>query len=173
MTKFFLSALLVACFCQSASSKEKEKFGATVEKGKTIRITTASSRMTFRLSHNVVGFAVNCNRTRLIAWGVPNTASSESPQAEKVSVIDLKKGKRIESISLGRGIFSTSYLKDGISAYIELGYGAAVISKYGRLEYLEPNTDLSTELEKCPIFTGKIYSKWINNITPSSTQRRN
>ena len=173
MTKFFLSALLVAFFWHSASSKEKENFGANVEKGKIIRITTASSRMTFRLSHDVVGFVVNCNRTRLIAWGVPNTASNESPQAEKVSVIDLKKGRRIGSISLGRGIFSASYLKDGISAYIESGYGAALISEYGRLEYLEPNADLNPELEKCPMFKGKIYSKWINNIAPSSTQRRN
>ena len=173
MTKFLLSALLIAFFWPSVSSKEKENFRANVEKGKTIKIATASSRMTFRLSHDVAGFAVNCNRTRLIAWGVPNTVSSESPQAEKVTVIDLKKGRRIGSISLGRGIFNTSYLKDGISAYIELGYGAAIISKYGRLEYLETNADLNLELEKCPIFTGKIYSKWINNITPSSTQRRN
>ena len=173
MIKLLLWALLIAFFWQSASSKEKEKFGASVEKGETIKITTASSRMTFRLSHDVAGFSVNCNRTRLIAWGVPNTASNESPQAEKVSVIDLKKGRRIGSISLGRGIFSANHLKDGISAYIESGYGAVVISKYGRLKYLEPNADPNPELEKCPMFKGKIYSKWISNITPSSTQRHN
>ena len=120
-----------------------------------------------------MGFSVNCIRTRLIAWGVPNAISNENPQVEEVSVIDLKKGKIAKGISLGKGIFSVSYIKDGISAYIESGYGAAEISKLGKLEYLELNADQEPQLEECPLFSGKTYSKWDNKRTHPLKQKKN
>ena len=173
MTKFLLLILLSLFFSASASSKEQRKFIATVKKENVISVTVASIKNIYHLPHDIVGFSVNCNRTRLIAWGVPNAISNENPQAEEVSVIDLKKGKRPRSIFLGRGIFGVSYLKDGISAYIESGYGAAVISKYGKLEYLESNADQEPKLEECPLFSGKTYSKWDNKRTHPLRQKQN
>lgn len=160
MNKLTLALTLFFLITSLSESHESSPIKIEVNKNNSLTIISSRRKKTFSLKHQINGYAINCSKTRLMAWGTPASLSVEAPQSENISIIEIQESKLVKVLQIGRGLFSLNYLKDGVSAYIEFGYGEASISPANLLVHAEPNTQGHPEFETCKPFEGQRYSRW-------------
>lgn len=103
------------------------------------------------LGIRVSDWAVNCSRTRAIAWGQDLTkARIGAPPVNKIYVIDLKKRKPINHFTRTRGPYEAAFSRNHRTAIVDHDIVDLTTGKVVDVIY-----DMNLDLETCPSFPGK------------------
>ncbi|WP_157174207.1 hypothetical protein [Herbaspirillum sp. GW103] len=103
------------------------------------------------LGIRVSDWAVNCSRTRAIAWGQDlSKARIGAPPVNKVYVIDLTKRKPINHFTRTRGPYEAAFSRNHKTAIVDHDIVDLTTGKVVDVIY-----DMNLDLETCPAFPGK------------------
>ncbi|QJQ01351.1 hypothetical protein C798_14225 [Herbaspirillum rubrisubalbicans Os34] len=107
--------------------------------------------VSIQLGIRVSDWAVNCSRTRAIAWGQDlSKARIGAPPVSKVYVIDLERRKPINHYTRTRGPYEAAFSRNQKTAIVDEDVVDLRTGKVVDMIY-----DMNLDLENCPSFPGK------------------
>jgi hypothetical protein len=117
-----------------------------------------------RLTHEVIGYEVNCAKTRIMAWGKPKNLNKNNPQESTLTIINLKSRTKISRLEFNKNIYDVKFLDNGINAIIESDTERLVDIILGKLTSLNDNDviNIKSDPENCIAFPHKSYRKYKN-----------
>ena len=128
-----------------------EIMGATI-KGKRLKIQTdtAETAISVNTRGTIIGYKVNCSKTKLVAWGVPDELNFNAPKIGFVTIVDSKNPLDAKRKILGQGVMDIQFLKNKQYALIVSNSGEVINLDNGKIEYVPEDRDLeSFSREEC------------------------
>jgi len=132
-------ALITAYICNANS----EILGAKID-GNRIKIETdtAETAISVNTRGTIIGYKVNCSKTKLVAWGVPDELNFNAPQIGFVTIVDSKNPLGAKRKILAQGAMDIEFLKNKKYALIVSNSGEVINLENGKLEYVQKDRNL-------------------------------
>jgi hypothetical protein len=128
-----------------------------------LEITGQDKRVELRLSHTIDGYLVNCERSRMLAWGKPFKLNPDNPQDGVLSIIDTQDLKIQQEVHLSKGIHSAEFLSSKAEAIIWTDVAIAIDLDTGKTlpqpDQLEFDA-VQYPREACPDFPYKAFNRY-------------
>ncbi|MBP6898270.1 MAG: hypothetical protein KBC94_27950 [Pseudacidovorax sp.] len=132
-------ALVTVYICTAKA----EILGATID-GKRLKIQTdtAETAISVNTRGTIIGYKVNCSKTKLVAWGVPDELNFNAPQIGFVTIVDSKNPLGAKRKILAQGVMDIEFLKNKKYAFIASNSGEVINLENGKLEYVPEDRNL-------------------------------
>ena len=127
-----------------------------------IKIKRNTEEVSFKLSIDINGYEINCQKNKMIIWGIPKKFNPSSAQDNALTIIDLDLLKINFTLRFGRGIFGVKYIENGDLAFIETDNGHLLNVMDGTVKQTDPNTETEENFifETCPSFKYKSFNRF-------------
>lgn len=139
-----------------------EIIGAKIS-GDRIKIETDTAQRSISIDARgtIWGYEVNCNRSKLVAWGVPDELNYNAPQIGFVTIVDSKNPLAAKRKILGQGIMDVQFMKNRNHALLVSNSAVIINLDNGRIQYvpIEENLDNFSH-EKCSKADWQTFRKY-------------
>ncbi|WP_234193943.1 hypothetical protein [Pseudacidovorax sp. NFM-22] len=134
------ASVLIAIYISAASA---EIIGAKIS-GNRIKIETdtAGTSISIDARGTIWGYEVNCNKSKLVAWGVPDELNYNAPQIGFVTIVDSKSPLAAKRKILGQGVMDVQFMKNRNYALLVSDSAVIINLDNGKIQYVPSEENL-------------------------------